>query len=38
MYGQRVNSFFQYDLDRSTPAARATFIARLRARIARIHS
>jgi len=38
MCGRRVRSFFlaQYDLDRSTPAARATFIARVRARIARI--
>ena len=36
--GRRVRAFFlaQYDLDRSTPAARAAFIARVRARIARI--
>ncbi len=38
MCGRRVRSFFlgQYDLDRSTPAARAAFIARARARVARI--
>jgi NAD(P)H dehydrogenase (quinone) len=38
MCGRRVRAFFlaQYDLDRSTPAARAAFIARVRARIARI--
>jgi hypothetical protein len=38
MCGRRVHSFFlaQYDLDRSTPAARAAFIARVNARIARI--
>jgi NAD(P)H dehydrogenase (quinone) len=38
MFSRRVRSFFlaQYDLDRSTPAARAAFIARVCARIARI--
>jgi len=38
MCGRRVRAFFlaQYDLDRSTPAARAAFIAQVRARIARI--
>jgi NAD(P)H dehydrogenase (quinone) len=38
MCGRRVRSFFlaQYDLDRSTPAARAAFIARVRTRVARI--
>ena len=36
MCGRRVRAFFlaQYDLDRSTPAARVAFIARVRARIA----
>jgi NAD(P)H dehydrogenase (quinone) len=38
MCGRRVRSFFlaQYDLDRSTAAARAAFLARVRAQIARI--
>ena len=38
MCGHQVGSFFlaQYDLDRSTSVARAAFIARVRARIARI--
>lgn len=38
MCGRRVRSFFlaQYDLDRSTPAARAAFIARVRAQMARV--
>ncbi len=38
MCGRRVRSFFlaQYDLDRSTPAARAAFIARVRAQAARV--
>jgi hypothetical protein len=38
MCGRRVRSFFlaQYDLDRSTPAARTAFIALVSARIARI--
>jgi NAD(P)H dehydrogenase (quinone) len=38
MCGRRVRSFFlaQYDLDRSTAAARAAFVARVRARVARI--
>ena len=38
MCGRRVRSFFlaQYDLDRSKPAARAAFIARVTARIGRI--
>jgi len=38
MCGRRVRSFLlaQYDLDRSTQAARATFIAQVRARIGRI--
>jgi NAD(P)H dehydrogenase (quinone) len=38
MCGRRLRSFFlaQYDLDRSTSAARAAFIARVRAQVARI--
>jgi NAD(P)H dehydrogenase (quinone) len=38
MCGRRARSFFlaQYDLDRSTPAARTAFIARVRTRVARI--
>jgi NAD(P)H dehydrogenase (quinone) len=38
MCGHRLRSFFlaQYDLDRSTSAARAAFIARVRAQVARI--
>lgn len=38
MCGRHVRSFFlaQYDLDRSDPAARAAFIARVRARAARV--
>ncbi len=38
MCGRRVRSFFlaHYDLDRATPAARDAFIARVRARVARI--
>ncbi|MGH7114745.1 MAG: NAD(P)H-dependent oxidoreductase [Stellaceae bacterium] len=38
MCGRRVRSFFlaQYDLDRSTPAARTAFIARVRAQVGRI--
>jgi NAD(P)H dehydrogenase (quinone) len=38
MCGRRVPSFFlaQYDLDRSTPAARAAFIERVRNRIAQV--
>src|SRR5271166_2644648 len=38
MCGRRVRSFFlaQYDLDRSTAAARAAFIARVGARVGRI--
>ena len=36
MCGRQVRSFFlaQYDLDRSTPAARTAFLARVRARVA----
>ncbi len=38
MCGRQIHSFFlaQYDLDRSTPAARTAFIARVRARVAEI--
>jgi len=38
MCGRNVRSFFlaQYDLDRSTPAARVGFIARVRTRVAQI--
>jgi NAD(P)H dehydrogenase (quinone) len=38
MCGRRARSFFlaQYDLDRSTPATRAAFIARVRTQVARI--
>jgi NAD(P)H dehydrogenase (quinone) len=38
MCGRRLRSFFlaQYDLDRSTSPARAAFIARVRAQVARL--